>query len=73
MGQDFKTNVDIPVDMPRVKEYAMPEGDEAEKTENAIYNHDAAVKSLELLRGQFIRRRKALDRAIDDIDEELKG
>ena len=65
-------DVDVMV-IPAVEEYEYPEPLYSEKAQAAEYQLDAAIASMRLQLGQLLRRRRELDRNIDDLQERLKG
>ena len=69
---DFTDNFQVPVDLPQVTEYSFPEGDFAEKAQNAEYSMDAAEASMRLLLRQYYLRLRELKRAIEDLEDRLK-
>jgi hypothetical protein len=71
MGE-FDENVVVPTSVPQVHEYDLPEGDYAEKAQTSEYELDAAIVSMQLLRKQFGRQHRELERSMADLDERLK-
>ena len=71
MGE-FDENVVVPTSVPQVHEYDYPEPDYSEKAQTAEYELDASIASMRLQLGQLMRRRRELDRVIDDLRERLK-
>jgi len=72
MGE-FDENVVVPTSVPQVHEYDYPEPDYSEKAQTAEYELDAAVASIKLQLGQLLRRRREIDRNIEDLEDRLKG
>jgi len=72
MGE-FEENVVVPTSVPQVHEYVYPEPDYSEKAQTAEYELDAAVASMQLQLNQLVRRRRELDRVIDDLADRLKA
>lgn len=74
MGEfEFEENVVVPTSVPQVHEYTYPEPDYSEKAQTAEYELDAAFASMKLQLKQLLRRRRELDRVIDDLQDRLKG
>ena len=71
MGE-FDENVVVPTSVPQVHEYDYPEPDYSEKAQTAEYELDASIASMRLQLGQLMRRRRELDRVIDDLRDRLK-
>ena len=71
MGE-FDENVVVPTSVPQVHEYDYPEPDYSEKAQTAEYELDAAIASMRLQLGQLLRRRRELDRVIEDLRERIK-
>ena len=71
MGE-FDGNVVVPTSVPQVHEYDYPEPDYSEKAQTAEYELDAAIASMRLQLGQLLRRRRELDRVIEDLRERIK-
>jgi len=72
MGE-FDENVVVPTSVPQVHEYVYPEPDYSEKAQTAEYELDAAVASMQLQLNQLVRRRRELDRVIEDLADRLKA
>lgn len=70
MGE-FDENVVVPTSVPQVHEYVYPEPDYSEKAQTAEYELDASIASMRLQLGQLHRRRRELDRVIEDLEERL--
>lgn len=69
---EFEENVAVPTNVPQVHEYAYPEPDYSEKAQTAEYELDAAIASMRLQLGQLHRRRREIDRVIDDLEDRIK-
>ena len=63
--------VDV-TEIPAVQEYGYPEPLYSEKAQAAEYDLDAAIASMKLQLGQLKRRRRELDRNIDDLEGRLE-
>lgn len=70
---EFDQNVVVPTSVPQVHEYEYPEPDYSEKAQTAEYELDAAIHSMQLQLGQLRRRRRELDRVIDDLEARLRA
>ena len=68
---EFEENVVVPTSVPQVHEYEYPEPDYSEKAQTAEYELDAAIASMQLQLGQLRRRKREINRIIDDLKDRL--